>query len=361
MMSSTAVYEIAETDELEALGRDSPTYDTSAALTSDQQVHPVDPPPTARWNHPICLPLIFVVLFFSFASALTGVIVSLRGGDLNNQKTNNHDTASNNGSNTLPISANNPASTKDPASTFVNTYTVKLLNKLPHNVTSFTQGFEYSNGFFYESTGRTKRSTLRKVRIETGEVVQMYTLPEPDLFGEGMTLHTTHHIFMLTWKAGRGFIFNQSTFELVKEWNYSGEGWGLTMDRAKNEVYMSDGTSYLRILDPEDLSERRRVKITLRGKPVRNLNEIEWVCDEIWANIWLTSNIYRIDPHTGVVKSIVDVSSLPPREDARRGIDVLNGIAFDKTSGRLWLTGKLWPNVYQVSINDDPLDLTKCK
>lgn len=351
-MSSTVTYEIADTDELEALGRDDPTYDTSAALAQDESPHaPVYNTAEPRWKHRWCLPVVLVVLAFTATSAFVGIFLSIRKGHIRS----NDASASESTTPASPVEA----PTTPPSSNSLRTYKVDVVTKHPHDTEAFTQGFEYANGFFYESTGIKGHSSLRRVEIATGKVVQSHSFADLPVFGEGMTLHTTHHIFMLTWRAGRGFIFNQSTFELEKEWKYEGEGWGLTMDRKNDEVYMSDGTSQLRVLDPEDLSERRRIQVTMNGKPVTQLNELEWICDELWSNVWQTSKIYRIDPRTGVVNAVIDASNLPLREDVTGSIDVLNGIAFDNQTGRLWLTGKLWPSVYQVTVKD--LDLTKCK
>ncbi|PXF40657.1 Glutaminyl-peptide cyclotransferase [Gracilariopsis chorda] len=366
-MSSTATYEIADTDELEALGCDDPTYDTSAALGHNESVHtpmhtPVYHPSEPRWKHRWCLPVVLVVLAFTATSAFVGIFLSIRKGDIRSNDASGSESTTPISPVAAPDTTANPNSTQDLSPTTpLRHYTVEVVTKHPHDPYAFTQGFEYANGFFYESTGIQGRSSLRKVEIATGKVLQNHSFSDLPVFGEGMTLHTTHHIFMLTWKAGRGFIFNQSTFELQKEWKYEGEGWGLAMDRKNNEVYMSDGTSELRILDPEDLSERRRIQVTLEGQPVTQLNELEWICDELWSNVWQTSKIYRINPMTGVVKSVIDASNLPLREDVTQRIDVLNGIAFDEQTGRLWLTGKLWPSVYQVSVKDDDLDLAKCK
>lgn len=241
------------------------------------------------------------------------------------------------------------------------TFTAKVIAKHPHDPAAFTQGLEYARGYLWESTGLRGESSLRRVRLSDGHVEQEYHFPDKNLFGEGMTLHRDHHIFMLSWRAGRGFIFDQNTFKLLKEWHYKGQGWGLTMHDSADEVWMSDGTPELRVLEPEHLTEKRRVKVTLDGKPVRELNEIEWVCGELWANVWRTTDIYRIDPVTGFVKSIIDLSNLPLRTDIVIGQNVLNGIAYDWESGRLWVTGKKWGKIYQIHVNDPDLDITHCK
>lgn len=369
---TTATYEIAGTDELEAFGREDEDFDTSAGIGEDEQVDPgsYEQEDAASGKRKWCLCVVIAVLTVTAVAAVVGVVLSVRRGGNNSAPPIPDQTPVSpgkgpvDGSTAGDESAGSPQSGNSggPASspTQVKTYNISVLKKHPHDTGAFTQGFEYSNGFFYESTGLRGSSSLRKVEIDTGKVLQKHQLKDMTLFGEGMTLHGTHHIFMLTWQSGRGLIFNQTTFEIMKEWSYKGEGWGLTMDRQKDEVYMSDGTTNLRVLDPEDLSEKRRVKVTLRGKPVRELNEIEWICGEVWANVWLTSKIFRIDPTSGVVKSIIDASILPLEGDRRPDSDVLNGIAFDKETGRVWLTGKKWTTIYQVSISDESLDLTKC-
>lgn len=243
----------------------------------------------------------------------------------------------------------------------VPTHGVRVVAKHPHDPNAFTQGLEYSRGYLWESTGLRGESSLRRVRLQDGMVEQEFKFTDKRIFGEGMTLHHNHHIFMLSWQAGRGFIFDQNTFKLIKEWHYKGEGWGLAMHDSEEEVFMSDGTDVLRVLEPEHLSEKRRIHVRLDGTPVRELNEIEWVCGEIWANVWRTHNIYRIDPNTGNVKAVVNCETLPLKEDVVVGQNVLNGIAFDWQSGRLWVTGKKWAKIYQIHVKDPNLDLTKCK
>lgn len=365
-MTTVAAYEIAETDELEALGRDDVAFDTSAGLGPDEPVQEAEFEQPSSSKPRFCIFLVVVVLALAAVAAFLGIFLSRKG---DSKETNapsvgsGQPTGGGSPSTSQPEQPESITTVAPPttASNEVKSYAVKVLDKKPHDHMAFTQGFEYADGVFYESTGLRGKSSLRKVEIETGKVLQKYDFPDMTLFGEGMTLHTTHHIFMLTWQAGRGFIFNQSTFEVVKEWKYEGEGWGLCMDHKKDEVYMSDGTHELRVLDPEDLSEKRRVAVTLRGHKVKYLNELEWICGEVWANVWQTSRIYRIDPVTGKVKSIINASILPLAPDDKPSNDVLNGIAFDREHGRLWLTGKQWPVIYQVSVTDDSLDLTNCK
>lgn len=356
-MASSNNYQIADTDELEALGRDDDGWrDTSAGLEHNDDVGLAEAAASSsKRRRCVCLVLVLVVV--ASVAIFFGVYFGQK-----RERSNGGNETTNEPSSPVksPVSAPSDDSGSE-TSTTVPTYTVSVLAKLPHDTKAFLQGLEYADGYFYESTGLRGQSSLRKVEMDTGKISDSYKFDDSSLFGEGITLHKDEHIFMLTWEAGRGFIFNQSTLDVLKEWKYDGEGWGLTMDREADEVYMSDGTSSLRVLDPEDLSEKRRITVTLHGKKVSYLNELEWVCGEVWANVWQTKNIYRINPSSGVVKSVIDASALPEKGDITPSMDVLNGIAFDKESGRLWLSGKLWSKVYQVSISDSSLDLTKCK
>lgn len=344
---ASSSYQIADTDELEAFGRDDDlVFDTSAALGPDDPVNATnDSQSTSKRRCCVCA----VFISLSLAAVVTFIAVLFGARPFNS--------SSNGGSNSSPQDSSgeqNPDG-KPPV------FSVSVTESTPHDSNSFTQGFEFSNGIFFESTGLEQKSSLRKVEIDTGKVSEIYNFDDASIFGEGITLHGDQHVFMVSWKSGRGFIFNQSTLQLIKEWSYSGEGWGLAFDKSADEVYMSDGTTSLRVLDPETMNEKRRVKVTLDGNPVSNLNELEWICGEVWANVWLTKKIYRIDPQSGIVKSIIDAKNLPLAKDTYNGMDVLNGIAFDKDTGRLWLTGKLWKTVYQVTISDSSLDLKNCK
>lgn len=347
-------------EELDTFGAED-NYDTSAALPMDAPVHTTTEDMSSgtgkrRW----CLCIVIAAITLGAVAAFLGLFFSLRGNSgepLSTQPTVPSE----------PSAKPRPAATPPPLTPppveppVAKHYRVSVERKFPHDVGAFTQGFEYANGFFFESTGLRGQSTLRKVEIETGKVLHKLTLKDLTLFGEGLTLYKDQYIFMLTWQAGRGFIFNQSTFDVIREWKYKGEGWALTMDREKNEVYMSDGSSFLRVLEPVTMKELRRVKVTLDKHGVNYLNEIEWVCGEVWANVWLSSLIYRIDPVTGFVKAVIDARNLPLQSDRNKGMNVLNGIAFDKETGRLWLTGKKWSTVYEVSTSDTSLDLKKCK
>ena len=240
-------------------------------------------------------------------------------------------------------------------------HTVTVLKKYPHDTNAFTQGFEYENGYFWESTGLRGSSSLRRVRIRDGKVLQIRHIADKRIFGEGLTLVGGNRILMLSWQSGQGFVFDRKTFKLVNTWRYRGEGWGLTQHEGANEVWMSDGTETLRVLHPGNQTKTRRLKVTLSGLPINNLNELEWVCGEVWANVWLTNYIVRIDPTTGLIKGIVDCGNLPLPEDVCPGQNVLNGIAFDPKTGRLWLTGKKWSKVYEVRVNIPGLNFTSCQ
>jgi len=224
-----------------------------------------------------------------------------------------------------------------------------MVHSYPHDRDAFTQGLEYVDGVMYESTGLKGRSSIRRVKLETGEVLQSRPLDAAH-FGEGITLFGDQ-LFQLTWQSGLAFVYERTTFAPRTSYRYRGEGWGLTHDRTS--LIMSDGTEYLRFLDPATFAEQRRVRVTGVGEPVKNLNELEYVKGEVLANVWLTDFIVRIDPQTGQVKGYVDFSGLLPL--AQRGQDaVLNGIAYDPAGDRLFVTGKLWPRLYEVKINAAP-------
>ena len=222
-------------------------------------------------------------------------------------------------------------------------YTV--VRSYPHDHDAFTQGLQYVDGVFYEGTGLNGRSSIRKVKIETGEVLQKRDVPAQH-FGEGIAL-VKGELFQLTWQSGLAFVYDPATFTPKRQHKYSGEGWGLTTDGSG--LVMSDGTATLRFLDPATFAERRRVRVTAAGKPLDRLNELEAVRAEIFANVWQTDYIARIDPSTGTVTGYIDLRGLLSAR-AREGTDVMNGIAYDAAGDRLFITGKLWPRVFEVRI-----------
>ena len=228
-------------------------------------------------------------------------------------------------------------------------YTFEVVHSYPHDRTAFTEGLFYLDGFLYESTGIEGASSVRKVRLETGEVVQRHDLPSA-YFGEGI-IQWKDRLIQLTYKTEVGFVYNLSTFETERRFEYPGEGWAMTQD-GKN-IFMSDGTAQIRIWDPETLQELRRITVTDQGQPVPNVNELEWVKGEIYANIWETDRIARIDPATGRVVGWIDLAGLlSPNERLAgpEGTDVLNGIAYDAKGNRLFVTGKRWPKLFEIRL-----------
>jgi glutamine cyclotransferase len=242
------------------------------------------------------------------------------------------------------------AGTSPPAG--VPTYGYEVVRSYPHDVNAFTQGLFYRDGFLYESTGLLGKSTVRKVRLETGEVLLKSHFPA-DLFGEGIT-YWDDRLVALTWRSQVGFVLDLKTFAVAQRFSYPGEGWGLA--RNDREIIMSDGTAELRLLDPRTFREVRRLRVTAGGKPVDQLNELEWVEGEIFANVWQTDRIARIDPKTGHVVGWIDLRGLLPQPFRIPGVtDVLNGIAYDAPTQRLFVTGKLWPRLFEIRLVKQPL------
>jgi glutamine cyclotransferase len=231
----------------------------------------------------------------------------------------------------------------------VPTYGYQVVRSYPHDRGAFTQGLIVRNGAFYEGTGQPGQSTLRKVKIETGEVLQLKRL-DPQYFGEGIT-ELKGSIFQLTWKHGIGFVYDLNTFAQTRTFTYTGEGWGLTHDGT--HIIMSDGSADLRFLDPATLRETRRVTVRDSGRPVERLNELEFVKGEIYANVWQTERLVRISPSDGRVVGRIDLSGLLAPSD-RAGVDVLNGIAYDAAADRLFVTGKWWPRVFEIKLTKKP-------
>lgn len=223
---------------------------------------------------------------------------------------------------------------------------VEIVRAFPHDRNAFTQGLLFRDGRLYESTGMEGRSTIREVRLEDGRVLRQAVVPPP-YFGEGL-VDWGDKLVSLTWQHGRGFIWDRKTFRKLGEWRYPGEGWALTHNG--REIIMSDGTPQLRFLDPNTLKEKRRVTVTVNGQRLSRLNELEWVKGEVFANIWFSDRIARIDPQTGRVKGWIDLTPVARRVPNRGHDDVANGIAWDAKSGRLFVTGKNWPVLYQVRV-----------
>ena len=229
-------------------------------------------------------------------------------------------------------------------------YDYRIAAAYPHDPGAFTQGLFYLDGALYESTGQIGRSTIRRVRIADGRVLQSATIP-PTQFGEGI-VNWGDQIISVTWTGGIGHRWDRATLRWLGMWRYQGEGWGLTQNGA--EIIMSDGTAELRFLDPATLAERRRLAVTLRGRPLEGLNELEWVRGEILANVWRTGLIVRIDPASGRVTGIVDLRPLAAEHGGGDPDKVLNGIAYDAAGDRLFVTGKNWPRLYEIDLVPRP-------
>ena len=221
----------------------------------------------------------------------------------------------------------------------------QVVKTYPHDREAFTQGLQYKDGFLYEGTGLQGRSTLRKVKLETGVVLQKLSLPG-QYFGEGIAI-VGERIVQLTWQSEVGFVWGLKDFKLQRQFTYKGEGWGLTTD-GKN-LYFSDGTDEIRVLDGNTMAELRRIRVRENGRPVRDLNELEWVEGEILANVWQTDRIVKVNPLDGRVMGSVDLSGLLSAGE-RVGTDVMNGIAYDAAGKRLFVTGKLWPKVFEIKL-----------
>ena len=225
--------------------------------------------------------------------------------------------------------------------------TVQILRVYPHDPNAFTQGLVYVDDHLYESTGRNGQSSVRRVDVGSGGVLQKYELPS-EYFGEGLT-DWGSSLVQLTWTSGKGFVYQRSSFKLLRTFRYQGEGWGLTHD--EENLILSDGTSTLRFLDPDTFRVTRRLDVIgEHGRPVENLNELEFIRGEIFANIWHEDRIARISPRTGRVLGWVDMSGLREQAGASGLEAVLNGIAYDAKTGRIFVTGKLWPRLFEIKI-----------
>jgi glutamine cyclotransferase len=224
-------------------------------------------------------------------------------------------------------------------------YTYRVVRTYPHDPKAFTQGLVYAEGYLYEGTGLEGQSSLRKVELRTGRVLQIKKLA-PELFGEGITLYQGK-IYQLTWRNGICFVYERDSFRNMMEFSYAGEGWGLTHDG--KHLIMSDGSDTLTFRDPDTFAVVKRLQVKAGGAPVRNLNELEYVEGEIYANVWQTDLIARISPRTGEVVGWIDLSGLLSEREARDA-DVLNGIAYDPKEKRLFVTGKLWPKLFEIEI-----------
>ncbi len=224
--------------------------------------------------------------------------------------------------------------------------TYRIVHAYPHDQQAFTQGLIYIDGHLYESTGIEGKSSLREEDLETGRILQFHEVPDK-YFAEGLT-DWGNTLIQLTWQTHVAFVYDRTTFRFLRSLNYDGEGWGLTHD-AKNLI-LSDGSNTIRFLDPATFHETRRINVTDRGKPVPQLNELEFIHGEIYANIWHADRIARIAPATGKVIGWIDLSGLLPASKHTNAEAVLNGIAYDAAHDRLFVTGKLWPKIFEIKI-----------
>ena len=232
------------------------------------------------------------------------------------------------------------------ASHTIPVFTYKVVDAYPHDPAAFTEGLVLDNETLYEGTGLYGQSTLRRVDLTTGQVQQSLALA-PEYFGEGVTTWQ-NQIIELTWKAHVGFVYDKTSFKLLKQFNYPTEGWGLTHD--DKYLIVSDGTAILHFLNPDTFQEVKQLEVRDDHGPVLNLNELEYVCGEIFANVWQTDRIARISPESGQVIGWIDLTGLLGPQDRAQPVDVLNGIAYDAAHDRLVVTGKLWPKLFQITL-----------
>ncbi|MFC2033818.1 glutaminyl-peptide cyclotransferase [Chloroflexota bacterium] len=228
-------------------------------------------------------------------------------------------------------------------------YTYRVVNTYPHDRDAFTQGLVFDNGVLYEGTGLKGSSSIRKVDLETGEVLQIYKLPA-DYFGEGITIYKGM-IIQLTWKSGTGFIYDRDSFELLREFPYSTEGWGITYDG--DHLIMSDGSAVLYFLDPETLNTVDSIEVRDKNTLINRINELEYINGKIYANLWKTDKIAIIDPDKGSVTGWIDLNGLLNTQHYNGTADVLNGIAYDEENKRLFVTGKLWPFLFEIELIEE--------
>lgn len=225
-------------------------------------------------------------------------------------------------------------------------YSYKVLKSFPHDPDAYTQGLFYKDGFLYEGTGRNGSSSIRKVELETGKVLQSVNLDQKH-FGEGITLFN-NKIYQLTWTSEIGFTYDFNSFQQIGTFSYTTQGWGLTTNG--KFLIMSDGSNIIHFMDPETFGETKRIEVYDDKEPINQLNELELINGDLYANVYQTDKIVIINPNTGVVKGEINFKGLLKDSDKTDDVDVLNGIAWDEAEKRLFVTGKLWPKLYQVEI-----------
>lgn len=221
----------------------------------------------------------------------------------------------------------------------------EVVGNFPHDSSAFLQGLVWYNGFF-ESTGQFGRSSLRRVEYPTGKVLQRINLGS-QYFGEGLAM-IDNQLYQLTWQSKRGFVYDRDSFKLLREFKYDTEGWGLTYDG--KSMILSDGSDELRFFNPENFEQTRKISVKFNGAPLRELNELEYIDGEVWANVWHTDRIVRIDPASGQVKSYLNLAGILPEDERSEPEAVLNGIAYDSQSKRIFISGKLWPKIFEIRL-----------
>lgn len=257
-----------------------------------------------------------------------------------------------------PNRTNNNAAIGNSAKTSggVPVYTYEIVNTFKHDPKAFTEGLFFHNGFLYESTGQEEKSNLRRVELETGKVLQQFNIPK-ESFGEGTTI-LNGKIYQLTWRDETAFVYDAETFKLLNQFDYQGDGWGLTND-GKN-LYMTDSTHIIRVIDPETFKTIRTVAVFREdGKPLMQINELEFVKGEIWSNVWHSedpeilgkpNHIARIDPNSGKLLGWIDLGGISPEDVERNNENTLNGIAYDAAADRIFVTGKNWKKLFEIKV-----------
>lgn len=232
----------------------------------------------------------------------------------------------------------------------VKRYDWHIVRKFPHDTTAFTQGLVFHGGWLYESTGRRGQSEIRKVHLETGEIVRRRKM-EDEYFGEGLTI-LNDRVIQLTLSSGKGFVYDRKTFETLRTFSIDGAGWGLTNDG--KQLIMSDGSAILHFLDSETFRKVRQITVMGNGEPVSKLNELEMIGDKIFANVSTSDEILIIDPRSAEVTRRINLERLVNRVKNEHSVNILNGIAYDSHNDRIFITGKLWPNIYEIKLREQP-------
>lgn len=245
-----------------------------------------------------------------------------------------------------------PISAEKAGTDSINTSTIpvfgyRIINTYPHDPSAFTQGLVFDDGVFYEGTGLNGQSTLRRVDLKTGQVLQQTNLSN-EFFGEGIAIWEDR-LIQLTWQSGQGFVYGKENLTRIGNFSYQTEGWGITSDGKR--LIMSDGTDTLSFLDPVTFSKVGELKVTAKGMPVKGLNELEYINGEIYANMWPSNSIIIIAPDTGLVVGSINLKGILKESDIEgQKVDVLNGIAYDASEDRLFVTGKWWPKLFEIKL-----------